>query len=199
MYNYVSLDGYKIYSLDECKSKFLGKKIFIKKLYVEDENSLVCTGGLFDFSYIRNLVKKPGVLFLRKDALTGINRKLLNSDDVKNLFLKYGYVVIDSFSSLSYHEKKMYLNNFDNIFIEAGCGLINLFLVDLPQICNIYNLQSPSYDSSYVYSNIPDINVINLSFGSVAYDSPLYGNKYDACNEPWRIDLDKMENQLKKI
>jgi len=156
-------------------------------------------GNTYDFSNIRKLIHKNNIVFMRKDALTGINRQLINSEDVRKLFIKYNFIVKECFSDLSMYEKNIYLNNFKNIFIESGAGLVNLFLIENPIDINIYNLQAPSYDSSYVYSNIPNLKVTSLELGELCKESPLYGNVVDSCNEPWKINLEKLENVLKTL
>ena len=60
-------------------------------------------------------------------------------------------------------------------------------------------MQAPSYDSSYVYSNIPNLKVTSLELGELCKDSPLYGNTIDSCNEPWKINLEKLEIVLKTL
>ena len=199
LYDYLRSNEYNIVNFESVNELLVNKKLHIKRFHFDESPSLVSIGDPYDYFNIRNMIKKPGIVFLRKDAVTGINRKLLNSNDLKDLFLKYGFVVIEKFSSLSLYEKKIYMNNFDNIFIEGGCGLANIFLINDFKNTNVFNMQPPSYDSSYVYYSVLNAKVTNLNFGTLAIDSPLYGNKHDVCNEPWRIDLDKMEDILKKI
>jgi hypothetical protein len=199
LYDYFRKDGYNILDMKSVIDIICNKKIIVKNMYFDEHPCIVSMGGMYDFSNIRKLIHKDNIVFMRKDASTGYNRKLINSEDVRELFIKYNFVVIEKFSDLSFYEKKIYLNNFKNIFIEAGCGLINLFLIENPNNVNIYNLQAPSYDSSYVYSNISNLNVTSLEFGELCKDSPLYGNKIDPCNEPWKMNLEKLESILKNL
>lgn len=199
VYDYFRKDGYNILEMKSVIDIMCNKKIIIKNMYFDECPCIVSMGGIYDFSNIRKLIHKDNILFMRKDANTGISRKLINSNDVRELFLKYNFIIKESFSDLSMYEKKLYLNNFKNIFIEAGAGLVNLFLIDNPNGINIYNLQAPSYDSSYVYSNIPNLKVTSLELGELCKDSPLYGNTIDSCNEPWKINLEKLEIVLKTL
>lgn len=198
MYDYLRKEGYNILNFETISLLILNKKLNIKKLYIDESNSLYTQCKKHDFSYIRDVIKKTGVVFLKKDAELGKNRQLLNVKDVELLFIKYGFVIVDKFSDLSFYEKKMYMNNFKNIFIEAGSGLINSFLINNPNGVNIFNMQSPSYDASYIYSEIENVNIINLEFGQLATDSELYKKEHPD-NEPWRMDLIKLEEKLKKL
>jgi len=199
IYDYFRKDGYNILDMKSVIDIMCNKKIIIKNMYFDECDCIVSRGGIYNFSNIRKLIHKDNILFMRKDALTSISRKLINSNDVMELFLKYNFIVKESFSDLSMYEKKIYLNNFKNVFIESGAGLVNLFLIENPNDINIYNLQAPTYDSSYVYSNIPNLKVTRLELGELCKESPLYGNTMDSFNEPWKINLEKLETVLKTL
>lgn len=198
MYDYLRKHGYNILDFETASSMLVNKKVNVKKIYLDESNTLYTGCKKHNFSYVRDVIKKPGVVFLRKDAHGGINRQLLNVKEVESLFIKYGFIIVDKFSDLTFYEKKIYMNSFKNIFIEAGSGLINVFLIDNPDQVNVFNIQSPSYDASYIYSAIENVNITKLEFGQIATDSELY-KKEHSDNEPWRIDLVKLEEKLKQL
>jgi len=203
MYDYIIKDGYSLYSFDEFVDVFLNKKVLIKKLYFEEKccipGARICKD---DFTHLHNIIKKDNLVIFRGDAIHGVYRKLTNVEDVKKLFEKYNFVIKNGMANLTFYEKKLYFNNFKNIFLESGGGNCNAFLVEKNKDVTIYTLESASMGNEFYFNNLP-VNVKFLDIGYLDKESPLYGVYYKGCgdplNEPWKIDLDKLENLLKTL
>ena len=205
LYNYMKKDGYKFYSFEEIPKIFLNKKILFKKLYFEEKT---CVPGRFgnktkdDFTHLQSLIKRENLVIFRGDAICGVHRKLTNIDDVKSLFKKYNFVIKDGMSNMTLYEKKIYFNSFINIFLESGGGNCNAFLIDKNSDVTVYTLEASSMSNEFYFNNLP-VNVKFLNIGYIDTTSPLYNVYFKACgdplNEPWKIDLEKLEEILKKL
>jgi len=192
------------YDKNECDQIFVDKVFLIKNLWFEGKNYFNPWGDHPDrkemvgteIETISNSVNKKNLVFFRQDADCGQGRCMDNYNDVKELFKKYDFVVKDDFSSLTFYEKKIYLNNFDNIFLEGGAGNINLFLIDPDKKTNIFLLNAPTYDSIEVLHplrGLKSFDVKSLDIGILTTESD---REY---NRPWKVDLIKLENILKEI
>ena len=94
------------------------------------------------------------------------------------------------------------MNGFKNIFIETGGGTANSFLVDSNSNITIYNLVSPTWNAVY-FLDATDVKYKTIDIGYVDTDSPSYNVYFKQCgdpsNEPWKIDLNKLEDLLKTL
>ena len=206
LYEYLIKDGYNFYSFGECKNLIVNKKILIKKLYFYEERTVEMPfWWKFEnknYSSIQKLIKKENIVFFREDAEFGQYRKLTNLSEVKEIFLKYGFIIKTGFNNLSLYEKKLYMNGFKNIFIETGGGTANSFLVDSNSNITIYNLVSPTWNAVY-FLDATDVKYKTVDIGYVDIYSPSYNVYFKQCgdpsNEPWKIDLNKLEDLLKTL
>ena len=105
-------------------------------------------------------------------------------------------------SNMTLYEKKIYFNSFINIFLESGGGNCNAFLIDKNSDVTVYTLEASSMSNEFYFNNLP-VNVKFLNIGYIDTTSPLYNVYFKACgdplNEPWKIDLEKLEEILKKL
>lgn len=200
LYEYYKKQGYNILNKKETKELLCNKRIIFKNFVFNEKLTIQASNKLkFDYSKCREYINKKNIVFLRGDAAAGCDRYITNKSDLISLFKKYNFLIKNSFADLSLYEKKIYMNNFKNIFIESGSGLTNLFLIDNPKNHNVYNLQAPTYNSYYIYDDMKDLNVIELNFGSLKNSAQTADMSPDNNNRPWEINLSKLEDVLKNL
>jgi|TARA_B100002003_G_scaffold220105_1_gene222250 hypothetical protein len=189
------------YTKKECDRLFVDRIFLIKNLWFE-ENILSSVAPGMDFFtidedalFIQKKIKKKNVVFFRQDPITGIDRVMVNYSEVRELFKKYGFVIRDKFADLTIYEKKIYLNSFENIFIEGGAGNFNLFLLNPNKKAKIFLLDPPHYDSSFLFDFFSYLDYVRLDVGELveSKDTPA-----DPMNLKWKIDLPKLEIILKE-
>lgn len=148
LYFYFKKEGYDFFSKDEIDG-IINKRIIVKKLYIGGENYYYnYSTRHHDFSEVNRNIHNDNLVIFRQDAADGRSRKLINYTDVYNLFKKYNFDIIPSLSVLSFNQRKVLMNSYKNIFVEGGCALASLFLIDNFDI-SFYIFQSPSLDSKF--------------------------------------------------
>jgi len=192
------------YSENEIKTLFHNKSFLVKRLFYsinnyqfsdrdKNTNSKNSAMELCSNAFFRNKV-----FIGRSDGQTGWERILTNKIDVEKLFKKYNFFVIDSFSKYNFFEKSIILNYFDTIIFEGGAGIVNLFLINsyIKNRKKIYSLDPPTYhpcfDSTCVASKVECINL-----GEIDTCHELYNKSIDILNQPWKINLERLEELLK--
>lgn len=192
------------YTEEEIKTVFHNKSFLIKRLLFSlnnyqfsnrDENTTSKNSAI---ELCSNAFFRTKVFIGRSDGQTGWERILINKIDVENLFKKYNFFIIDSFSKYSFYEKSIILNYFDTIIFEGGAGIINLFLIDKYKKLQkkIYSLDPPTYhpcsDSTCVAAKVECINI-----GEIDTSHELYNKSVDILNQPWKVNLQRLEELLK--
>jgi len=190
------------YTKKECDRLFVDRTFLVKNLWFEENILSSVTPGMDFFTidedalFIQKKIKKKNVVFFRQDPITGIDRVMVNYSEVRELFKKYGFVIRDKFADLTFYEKKIYLNSFENIFIEGGAGNFNLFLLNPDKKAKIFLLDSPDYNTSFLFDFFTYLDYVRLEVGELVEGKDTAADPY---NLKWKIDLQRLENILREI
>jgi hypothetical protein len=191
------------YTEDEVKQKFHNKWIHIKNLYYSDNNyqfnGLKCDEKtkFINLELCSNAFYRNKVFISRDDAQWGHERVLTNKNEVKSILQKNGFLIIDSLSKYNFFEKSIILNYFDTIVFEGGAGVANLFLLKNKNK-QIYSIDPPTYHPCEGSKSV-GITIKCLSIGYIDDNHELYNKSQDFCNQPWKIDLNRLNNFLTTI
>ena len=191
------------YTEDEVKQKFHNKWIHIKNLYYSDNNyqfnGCECDEKtkLINLELCSNAFYRNKVFISREDAQFGHERVLTNKNEVKSIFQKNGFLIIDSLSKYNFFEKSIILNYFDTIVFEGGAGVTNLFLLKNKNK-QIYSIDPPTYHPCEGSKSV-GITIKCLSIGYIDDTHELYNKSSDNLNQPWKIDLNRLNEFLTTI
>jgi hypothetical protein len=143
--------------------------------------------GLKDYYKGALISSSPKKIYMCRDAPY---RNIVNDDDVKNLFIKYGFTVINP-EKLSFEEQISLFSNADFIAGPHGAGMTNICFMS-PN-ANVFMIDPGLHD--FFFWDLACLFDLNFSW----FFNDLFPYSPEKASEDYHVNVELLEDRLKEV